>query len=333
MKLEVHTDAQSLRTLREQWTRLLADAGHNSIFATSQWAETWWRSFGEGRQFCLLSVWDEAELAGLVPLFVEREGGRQVARFLGGIDVTDYEDIVAQAGREHDVWAQAVAYLDQQPWEWDLHNVPGASPTIAFFRRLADDGRHVVSMDVEDVCPLIDPLPSDWETYLGSLSRKDRHELRRKLRRLMGDSDVGAEISWQSDDLEQAMDDFIRLHRLSSPDKADFMQPRMVQFFKDVATMCQERGWLCLGFLSVNGERVSTIMAFAYDDTFYLYNSGYDPQYEYLSVGLLLKALTVEHAINKGMKRYDFLQGSERYKYDLGGKDTQVYHIHCRRKG
>lgn len=332
MKLDIHSDPGVFKTLGPEWTRLLATTRHNSIFATPEWAQTWWRSFGEGRQLCLMTVRDGQALLGIVPLFVEREGQRHVVRFFGGVDVTDYEDIVAQPGMEAEVWATALSYLDRQPWEMDLHNVPGQSPTIDILHRLGQDGQHTVTVEFEDVCPLIDPLPPDWETYLGSLDKKARHELRRKLRRWLGDSDLQTEITWKQSDLPQAMEDFVRLHRLTSSDKSEFMTPRMVGFFNDVAAMCQQRDWLCLAFLSVQGVRVSTIMAFEYGKTLYLYNSGYDPAYEYLSVGLLLKALAIEYAIDRGLQCYDFLQGSERYKYDLGGKDTQVMQIHCVRR-
>jgi CelD/BcsL family acetyltransferase involved in cellulose biosynthesis len=51
-----------------------------------------------------------------------------------------------------------------------------------------------------------------------------------------------------------------------------------------------------------------------------------------LSAGLLLKALAIEYAIGRGLQCYDFLQGNERYKYDLGGKNTQVMQIRCQRR-
>jgi CelD/BcsL family acetyltransferase involved in cellulose biosynthesis len=137
------------------------------------------------------------------------------------------------------------------------------------------------------------------------------------------------QITWQQDDLPQAMDDFIRLHKLSSLGKEQFMTPSMVGFFSNLAQECWQRGWLSLAFMTVQGLSVSALMAFEYGDTYYLYNSGYDPQYEEMSVGLLLKALAIENAIKTGKKTYDFLQGSERYKYDLGGKDTQVCHVRC----
>ena len=41
--------------------------------------------------------------------------------------------------------------------------------------------------------------------------------------------------------LRKAMQDFARLHRLSSADKAVFMTEHMEGFFQDLAAMCQER--------------------------------------------------------------------------------------------
>ena len=331
MKLDVFSDAAIFATLAGDWTKLLASVPGHSIFATPEWAETCWRSFGVGLDLCLMTVRDGADLVGVVPLSVAHEGGRSVARFLAYQEVTDYEDIVARPGLELAVWEQALAYLHGQPWDLDLHNIPAASPTMDILRKQGAASGYAVTVEVEDVCPIIRPLPADFETHLDSLPKKDRHELRRKLRRLLGDEDISAQVTWSQDNLPQAMDDFVRLHRLSSADKDAFMTPQMIGFFNNVAEMSQQHGWLCLGFLAMQGVRVSTIMAFDYGATFYLYNSGYDPAYEYASAGLLLKALAIEHAIKSGKTCYDFLQGNERYKYDLGGKDTEVCHVQCTR--
>lgn len=329
MELELHADAGALHTLAPEWRDLLAQSERHTIFSTPEWTAACWRAFGDGQALRVLALREAGRLVGIVPLSIAPAGERQVARFSSYLEVTDYQDIVARAGRERDVWQAAMAYITQQGWPLDLHNIPGASPTMAFFVELAQDPAYSVVTGIEDVCPLINPLPADFEAYLASLGKKDRHELRRKLRRLLGNADAGVAVTWEVDDLARAMDDFVRLHRLSSADKDQFMTPRMVGFFSDLARTCLEHGWLRLGFITVRGVPVSTIMAFEYGDWFGLYNSGYDPEYEYLSVGLLLKALAIEFAIKTGKTCYDFLQGSERYKYDLGGKDTQVCYVQC----
>ncbi|MEE8347693.1 MAG: GNAT family N-acetyltransferase, partial [Dehalococcoidia bacterium] len=62
-----------------------------------------------------------------------------------------------------------------------------------------------------------------------------------------------------------------------------------------------------------------------------LYNSGYNPDYAYLSVGLLSKALALRKAIEEGRSRFDFLRGPEPYKYDLVARDVAVYRCTVRR--
>jgi len=79
-------------------------------------------------------------------------------------------------------------------------------------------------------------------------------------------------------------------------------------------------GLLKLGTLALDGKQVAQLICFDYNNCIYLYNSGYNPDYVSLSVGLLSKALAIKDAIEKGKKKFDFLKGAEVYKYHLGGK-------------
>jgi CelD/BcsL family acetyltransferase involved in cellulose biosynthesis len=81
----------------------------------------------------------------------------------------------------------------------------------------------------------------------------------------------------------------------------------------------------CLYMMEMDGRRVASVFCFDCGDELALYNSGYDPNYAHLSVGLLSKALCLGNAIERGKRRLDFLRGDEPYKYDLGGKDLEVY--------
>jgi CelD/BcsL family acetyltransferase involved in cellulose biosynthesis len=65
-------------------------------------------------------------------------------------------------------------------------------------------------------------------------------------------------------------------------------------------------------------------MAFDYNGTVYLYNSGYDQEQSQLSVGILSKAFLIKDSIERGRKKFDFLKGGERYKYHLGGREVQL---------
>jgi CelD/BcsL family acetyltransferase involved in cellulose biosynthesis len=45
----------------------------------------------------------------------------------------------------------------------------------------------------------------------------------------------------------------------------------------------------------------------------------------------VLLANVIQHAIGLGRARFDFLQGSEDYKYRFGGMDTPIYRTLVRR--
>lgn len=169
-----------------------------------------------------------------------------------------------------------------------------------------------------EVAPYID-LPHTWGEYLEKLERKYRKELKRKFKRL---EEVGHEFVEENN-----LTEFFRLHRLSDPAKNKFMTEEMASFFKDVFEL-KIPGWKPnLSFLKIEGKYVAGIMSFVSSDEWWLYNSGYDPEQAYYSVGLLLKAWSIKKAIETGKKKYDFLRGSERYKYELGAKNLQLYKI------
>jgi CelD/BcsL family acetyltransferase involved in cellulose biosynthesis len=83
-------------------------------------------------------------------------------------------------------------------------------------------------------------------------------------------------------------------------------------------------GILRFGILELETLPVAMIIGFDYNGTMYLYNSAYIPRYESLSIGLLSKILCIQESINDGMKKWDFLKGSEDYKYQLGGREIRL---------
>jgi CelD/BcsL family acetyltransferase involved in cellulose biosynthesis len=168
-------------------------------------------------------------------------------------------------------------------------------------------------------------LPPTWDGYLETLNTKQRHEVRRKLRRL----DEGGKIDYHflkgDAGLDNSMDTFMRLFSLARGDKACFMTSGMESFFRSLAGALAGLGMLRLGVMELDAQPVAMIMCFDYNDTIYLYNSGYDPQYDSLSVGLLSKVLCIKESIQEGKKRFEFLKGNEVYKQRLGGREIPLH--------
>lgn len=175
-----------------------------------------------------------------------------------------------------------------------------------------------LKVEKQEVAPYID-LPWSWDEYLSGLKRKYRKEIKRKIKRLEG---TGYAIIQ-----ENKVEEFIRLHRMSDPAKKKFMSPSMAEFFKDLCKI-KIPGWQTkISFLRIGDKNAASIVTFENESEVWLYNSGFDPEFSFYSVGVGLKALDIKRAIEAGKKKYDFLRGSERYKYELGAKDLELYKL------
>jgi CelD/BcsL family acetyltransferase involved in cellulose biosynthesis len=210
--------------------------------------------------------------------------------------------------------------------EMMLCNIPEHSRALEGMSRAAQTHGLRSAVRLQEVCPII-VLPRTFEDYVNSLDKKNRHELRRKLRRAAGAVDwyiVGSEH-----DVREELAHFMALMAASSPDKAKFLENEQNRHFFELMTeRMAERGWLQLAFLTVGGERAAAYLNFAYNQRILVYNSGLDPQkHGHLSPGIVLLARLIEHAIQQGYHTFDFLRGDESYKYDMGGRDTRVYQL------
>ncbi len=335
--MEAHTNAESFLALEREWNDLLNRSRTDTIFLTWQWQKTWWDFLGQKAELCTVTVRDGEELVGLAPLYTlpSNNGPRRLC-LIGGVEVSDYLDIIVASGREEIVYKALWEFLTEEhsyPWDIiDLHNLPAASlarttmPTLA----LQTEGVQT-TMEPEDVCPIIN-LPSSWEEYLSLLNKKQRHEVRRKIRKANKEAVVRWYYVQDEKALQSEIEDFIRLHEKSGRQKRAFMDARMQSFFQAIARSIFEPGWLRLYFLLVNGVKAAAVLCFDYNDSILVYNSGYDPQLNpSLSTGTVLLAYCIQHAIQKGRRVFDFLRGDEEYKYRLGGQDTQVYNLRISR--
>lgn len=314
---------EEIGKLEGLWDELRPQRPSYSVFSLPQWYSVWWQFFGKGKEPVVLSIRDRDELIGIAPLM--RDGS--CISFIGSTDVSDYMDFMVAQGREKDVISAVFEYLTTQEWDCiDLHCIPEGSATRDVLAGLCKDSGLSAVIENEEVCPII-KLPPTWDEYLGRLSKKDRHELRRKFRRLEGAGTLKYYVAEDDEGLPQAMEEFLRLHKWSREDKAAFMTDEMQSFFRTLTTEFIKMGIEKLYFMELDGIKVSATLCFDYENTLYLYNSGYDPDFSYLSVGLLLKSLCIRDAMETGKEVFDFLRGDEPYKYDLGGRDTNIYKL------
>jgi len=331
VELIAYQDTTVFDVLKSEWNDVLGRAPINNIFYTWEWHSTWWDAYQPG-ELLVLACRQDGKLVGIAPLFIADEEQGKVVRIIGCIDVTDYLDFIVDEEHLEAVYTTFAEYFANNRDKFDVLdfcNIPEASITNQIFSDILKQQGFDTQTQQQEVCPII-TLPNEWGKYLELLDKKQRHEVRRKLRRVHGAQE---EIDWYivngKHNLADEITCFMQLMAASDPEKAQFLQDEQhVKFFKNMVPLMQEHGWLQMNFLTVGEERVASYINFIYDNRVLVYNSGLNHQaYGQLSPGIVLLAYNIQYAIENGYSTYDFLRGDEIYKYRMGGQDTAVMNI------
>ena len=308
------------------WEGLLPESSFQNPFLSPLWSTVWLKHFGGTlavKTFLLRSTGGEP-----LGLGVFSDSGKEKDRLslLGSADVWDYRDFILPAGKEEEALGAWARVLAEGPWgEVELRGISEFSPTLRFLPAILRSLGFRVTEEVEEKAVYLN-LPRTWHDFLNQMDSKDRHELRRKIRRLEREASFEI-LDGEREDLSPKMDAFLALHRKSRRDKAEFMTPEMEAYFRILADRFHEKGWLTLPFLRVEGKEVAGYFSFRYREVEYVYNSGYDPEYGRLSPGIVLAGHCIRRAIEGGMRVLHFLRGQEEYKYRLGGLDERIFRI------
>lgn len=227
-----------------------------------------------------------------------------------------------------------------KPWDVvDLRRLRCGDPAAdalaaAFGRREMEEG-WTLNVEREDVCPVARiPEDADFDGYLGTLDKKARHEIRRKLRRAEAAGDVALVAS---DDPLADLEQFIELHQakwgadgLFPPTPGGEMSRVFIRrWFEESGP----DGPVRLRFVTVGGRRVAAGITVRDGDREMFYNAGADPSARELSPGVLFIAEAIRAAIDEGVRSFDFLRGDESYKYEWGSVDEPIQRLLVRRSG
>jgi len=312
---------ESFDSLFSFWNESDQRLNWSPVFILPVWLKVWWQVFGDEAEIYLNAVKQDDEVIGIAPLKV-KEGK---ASFIGSADVCDYLDFIIAPGMEPVFFSVLLDNLKQNNISHlDLESLRPDSTVLTSLVDIARNRGYRVSSRQVDVSLELE-LPATWEDYLALLNAKQRHEVRRKLRRLEEAGRVEYRFVSDVAGVRDSMDAFLKMFTESREDKADFLDERRESFFRLMADAMAEAGLLKLGILDIDSVPAAMIIYFDYNNCIYLYNSGYEPRYNSLSAGLMSKVLCIRESIENGRSKFDFLKGDEIYKYRLGGSEVPVY--------
>jgi CelD/BcsL family acetyltransferase involved in cellulose biosynthesis len=213
--------------------------------------------------------------------------------------------------------------LSPELWQaLDWYNVPENSPSLAALKVQAEGLGWRFSKEPYKATPFISLL-GGFEEYLARLEKKQRHELRRKMRRA---SEGGRAVRWyvaDGADVESEMQQLFLL-MAEDPEKAAFLTDEMRAQMLETARGGARAGWLWLAFLEIDGQKAASSLNFDYGNRLWGYNSGVGRAFLELSPGWVLLGHMLQWACEQGREEFDFMRGDEAYKYRFGAVNRYV---------
>jgi CelD/BcsL family acetyltransferase involved in cellulose biosynthesis len=315
---------------KETWNELLSRSPADSPFLRWEYQTAWWRHRGGGEwpsADLYIAVWrEDGSVRGIAPLLRSVDQQGPAFHLIGSVEISDYLDFIAPSeflACFVEMLLDALASAPPEEWRrLDFCNLPPASATLSVLSREAEKRGWQWEVEPLQICPVI-RLPESWDRYLETLDKKQRHEIRRKLRRAEEGEEKAVLRRATPQRLKEDVDEFLRLMAYDER-KAAFLTLAMRAQFHALAAAAAEAGMLQLSFLDVDGKAAAGFFNFDYRDRIWVYNSGINPGFSAMSPGWVLLALLLRQSIEQGKREFDFLRGNESYKFQWGGQGEML---------
>lgn len=334
MQFTVIKTEEEWESIAQEWNMLLAYSACHIPFLRNEYLVNWWQTRGGGEwdaessQLTIITASRDGELIGIAPLFsgINRDN-EAVLMFIGSFEVSDYLDVIARPDDLKEFIQGLLVFISTDPEtrgkKLDLYNFSDCSLTPGILIETARRSGWVINEEPLQPCPVI-KLPGDWDSYLAGLDKKQRHEIRRKMRRA-DEAGGGTKFYFVEDAgaLKREAQDFIAM-MANDPEKLAFLTPLMRQYLLNLAKVALTHGWLNLSFLTINGVKAAGYFSFLFEDRLWIYNSAWNGDYADYSPGWVLLGHLIQWAIAQGVQEVDFMRGDESYKYKFGGINRHI---------
>ncbi|MBI3167474.1 MAG: GNAT family N-acetyltransferase [Chloroflexi bacterium] len=317
-----------------EWNELLKESISDTPFLRHEYQRLWWEHRGGGEwknaQLILVTAREGDTLIGIAPLFIAEYENQPTLLLNGSIEISDYLDVIVRKDDHARFVSGLLDYLASQfAGNWsslDWYNLPDDSATLAALKAEAKTRGWTHLEEVYRPTPRI-ALNGDFEEYLSRIEKKQRHEIRRKMRRAAeSDMNVRFIIVDQTADIEPELNTFFEL-MVQDPNKAGFLHPSMREQMTAFLRAAHDGGYLWLGFLEIDGVKTAASLNFDYNGKLWGYNSGVSRSHMELSPGWVLLANTIQWCCENNRHEFDFMRGDEDYKYRLGGVNRFVMRV------
>lgn len=339
--ISLHESLESLAPLRTEWDTLLAEYPYSTTFSTYEWLVPWWRAFGSNDRLLVLAFRDaNSALVGLAAMAVTVERGfflpLRLLRLMGdGTHDSDNLDLPVRLGWERAVAQSLLDWMQRNAALWDICELNTLPNCSAMGAAILQDLRQRKWPCLTSTRPqTVVELEESWEAHLKKISSKERGKIGLRTRRLEKKYQVQIRKCKEEVEVDFLLAELYELHakHWKLRDLPGTLHvPARRRFYAELARLLLARQRLEFWVLELQGKVVAAQFGLRHGETVFSLQEGFDPDYAADSVGYVLRSQVLKRLIADGVRRYDFLGGTDESKMRWGAELRSYNNIHFAR--
>lgn len=323
--MQVITTEADFDALLPDWDILHTLCTHSGLFNSGYWNRLWWQHYGQNGSLYILVARMHDNVIGIAPLYQSITSRLKLIKartvqFIGSGGDTSPDDLNLVCQPDHEaIVAEAICHHLFNSAEVDRIRLSDLDTDSLLLKSLLESAAATRwKKPLKTVQQrLVDILPETIDEFEQKLSRNARKQRKRRRNKLSKAGKISFTFCSNSHEIDDAFDALIRLHhkRFSSKGGSDSFQSDNYRcFHRAVMHKALEQQELKLLTLKIDDTIVGVEYAFLCYGTLSFFQTGFDPQFQYLSLGHLLMMQTIDQAIVEGAIQIDLLKGDYPYK-------------------
>jgi CelD/BcsL family acetyltransferase involved in cellulose biosynthesis len=341
---EMRRSFAELAGIADEWDALVVRAG-GEIYTSFDWCKTWWEFYGAGRTLEVALVRAGGRLVAVMPFFRETHWlgmlPLRVVRVVGCDHTVTTVGIAVEGGFER---TAALEWAKLSGGKWDaviVGPLSGASERAEELARAF--GEAAPGAKVENIGDLgpqtVFDLPGSFDAYLAGLSKTEKANYQKELRRLEREYRVETTVTTGEAEAAAAFERFMPLHQNMWEGKGKLGHfgdwPEGFEFHRKLIERLSAKGRAFFVELVAGGKVITSHYCFRLAGKAACFLSGREESeaHQRWSLGRIGLLDVIRYFIWEKCTLMDALRGYYEYKLRYGGRLVKIRSVRIRKSG
>ena len=326
MRVELIHDPGMIWGLKDEWMKILDEIPDRHPFLTPHWMGMSFEYFVTDEKLTVAVVKDDfGNVVGIFPFILRNTDEGKSLGFTPHASLTPYVDLIVSQKIRKQALISALRLIkaEEQNFYISLKGLKESSPSIWTLEQVVDSFNMEPQKSLRSETLYLD-LPETVEEVLYRGRGKSWKKLQSVYKK-MERGDFNIEIFDSIGDVDEHFGSLWRLVKMVHDKR--LVTPGKEAFLREVFMLFAREGWIKLFIVRADGWRIAAGAVFDYDDTYYLYLSGYDPEAEEAKPLNALFLSILSDAISHQKKRFEIVEHEDMFKEISGMKKLKVYNF------